>query len=240
VVDLAQLLIGHPVVASTAAGTQAWWDRETRTVTCTECWASGGSSSPPIPAPPQLGQPGGSLLREHERRQRNRENRTRKAHPRVGGLLLALGSAPPHESVLAQGAAAERAVADSLAKRTTSDSVITLHNRRMPSGRGDIDHIAIAASGVWVIDTKDWAGKVEIESPWSGTTRLRIRGRDRTRLIDGLKRQITAVRPCSITGAMNGSPFRAPCASPRPTYRGCAPRPSAGTCSCTGGPSPSA
>jgi Nuclease-related domain len=180
--------------APVPAGTQAWWDRETRTVICTECGTSGGSSSPPIPAPLKRGQPGGSLLREHERRQRNRENRARKAHPRVGGVLLALGSAPPHESVFAQGAAAERAVADSLARRTTSDSVITLHNHRMPNGRGDIDHIAIAASGVWVIDTKDWAGKVEIESPWSGTPRLRIRGRDRTRLIDGLERQITAVR----------------------------------------------
>jgi hypothetical protein len=180
-------------------------------VTCTECWDSGGSSSPPIPPPLKLGQPGASLLREHERRQRNRENRTRKAHPRVGGLLLALGSAPPHESVFAQGAAAERAVADSLAKRTTSDSVIMLHNRRMPGGRGDIDHIAVVASGVWVIDTKDWAGKVEIDSPWSGSPRLRIRGRDRTRLIDGLERQIAAVRtvldrggyePIAVQGAL--------------------------------------
>lgn len=140
----------------------------------------------------ELGEPGGSLVREHDYRRRNGENRTRQAHPRVG-LLLALRTAPQHDTVFAQGAVAERAVADSLAKRTNSGSVITLHNRRTPCGRGDIDHVSIAASGVWIIDTKDSAGKVEIDSPWFRTLRLLIRGRDRTRLVDGLERQIGAV-----------------------------------------------
>lgn len=148
----------------------------------------------PAQAPLQLGHPGGSLVREYKRRKRNREQRTQDAHPRIGGLLLALRSAPQHESAFHQGAVAERAVADSLAMRTDSDRVIALHNRRMPSGRGDIDHLAIAPSGVWVIDTKDWNGKVEISSPWLGQPRLLIRGRDCTNLIDGLERQIAAVR----------------------------------------------
>jgi hypothetical protein len=64
----------------------------------------------------------------------------------------------------------------------------------MPSGRGDIDHVAIAPTGVWVIDTKDWKGKVQIDSPWFGAPRLLIRGRDCAKLIDGLERQIAAVR----------------------------------------------
>lgn len=101
---------------------------------------------------------------------------------------------PQHESAFHQGALAERAVADSLAERTHSDRVITLHNRRMPAGRGDIDHLAVAPTGVWVIDTKDWKGRVEIRSPWFGAPRLLIRGRDCTKLIDGLERQIAAVR----------------------------------------------
>ena len=145
-------------------------------------------------APLQLGDPGASLMREHERRRRNREQRTREAHPRVGGLLLALQNAPQHESAFHQGALAERAVADSLMIRTDSDRIITLHNRRMPGGDGDIDDLAIAPTGVWVIDTKDWKGKVEISAPWFGTPRLLIRGRDSTKLIDGLERQIAAVR----------------------------------------------
>jgi hypothetical protein len=177
-----------------AAGTTAWWDSEAHTITCTACSDTAGTSPAPAQPPLHVGDPGASLMRERDRRRRNREQRVRQAHPRVGGLLLALQNPPQHESAFHQGALAERAVADSLAIRTDSDRIIPLHNRRMPSGRGDIDHLAIAPTGVWVIDTKDWKGKVEISSPWFGTPRLLIRGRDCTKLIDGLERQIAAVR----------------------------------------------
>jgi hypothetical protein len=69
-----------------------------------------------------------------------------------------------------------------------------LHNRRMPSGRGDIDHIAVAPTGVFVIDTKDWRGSVRLESPLFGKPKLLVGGRDRTKLVDGLDRQVAAVR----------------------------------------------
>ena len=183
-----------------AAGTTAWWDPEARTITCTPCWDCTDTSPTPAEVPLQLGGPGASLTREHERRRRDREQRTREAHPRIGGLLLALQGAPQHESAFHQGALAERAVADSLAIRTDSDRIITLHNRRMPAGRGDIDHLAITPTGVWVIDTKDWKGKVKISAPWFGTPRLLIRGRDSTKLIDGLERQIAAVRAALDSG----------------------------------------
>ena len=42
--------------------------------------------------------PGASTRREHERRQANREKRVREKHPRDGGLMLALGSAPTRPS----------------------------------------------------------------------------------------------------------------------------------------------
>ena len=179
------------------AGTRAWWDQTARTVTCVGCWAP-DAAAPADPAVAgdalESGQAGASLERESERRKRNRERRTRDAHPRIGGLLLAMRGIPQHERAFHQGAVAERAVADSLSNRTAGSPVITLHNRGMPGGRGDIDHVAIAPSGVYVIDTKDWKGKVEVQTPWFGTAKLLIRGRDRTKLIDGLERQIAAVR----------------------------------------------
>jgi hypothetical protein len=178
-------------------GTRAWWDQNARTVTCTGCRDS-GAPGPEAPPPPitelERGQAGASLDREYERRRSNRERRTREAHPHIGGLLLATRGTPHHELAFHHGAVAERAVADSLEKRTAPDQVITLNNRRMPGGRGDIDHISIAPTGVYVIDTKDWEGKVQIETPWFGEPKLLIHGRDRTNLIDGLDRQITAVR----------------------------------------------
>lgn len=166
---------------------------ETRSVFCASC-GDGGSASAPAPGPIDRGQPGASLISQHERRKRQRESRTRQAHPHIGGLLLALQDAPQHESAFHQGALAEQAVADSLAMRSDDEIVVTLHNRRMPGGHGDIDHVAIAPTGVWVIDTKDWSGKIEIKRPWLGTPQLRIRGRDCTKLVAGLERQLAAVR----------------------------------------------
>ena len=80
----------------------------------------------------------------------------------------------------------------------------------MPGGRGDIDHVAVAPTGVWVIDTKDWKGKVEIKDPLFGHPRLLIRGRECTSLIDGLERQIAAVRAALDRGGDHQIPSTAP------------------------------
>ena len=69
-----------------------------------------------------------------------------------------------------------------------------LHDRRMPNGRANIDHIAVAASGVYVIDAKRYHGKIEVLNPLFGAPKLKIAGRDRTKLVDGLGKQVAVVR----------------------------------------------
>lgn len=69
-----------------------------------------------------------------------------------------------------------------------------LHDRRIPRGRANIDHLAFAATGIYVIDTKRYKGKIAVETPLRGTPRLRIAGHDRTGLIDGLERQVAVVK----------------------------------------------
>jgi hypothetical protein len=64
----------------------------------------------------------------------------------------------------------------------------------MPKSRANIDHIAIAPSGVFVIDAKRYRGKIEVRKSLFGDARLVIRGRDKTKLVEGLKRQVDAVR----------------------------------------------
>jgi hypothetical protein len=168
-------------------------------VTCVTCHALAGTadvSSPPdrVPTAPDPGRPGASLAREHDRRRAKREQAVRDAHPRIGGLLLALGEAPQHETAFLRGLKGEQAVADSLQRRTSGDSVVILHNRRMPQRRGDIDHVAVAPAGVFVIDAKAIHGTVRVDRPWFGQPKLLVNGRDKTKLIDGLDRQVTAVR----------------------------------------------
>jgi hypothetical protein len=109
-------------------------------------------------------------------------------------LILALGATPQHEAAFHRGDLGEKAVAARLEELTAGSNTILLHNRRMPKGRGDIDHIAVAPCGVYVIDTKNRKGRVEIRKPWFGPPKLFINRRDRTSLIDGLERQIAAVR----------------------------------------------
>lgn len=90
------------------------------------------------------------------------------------------------------GAAGEEALAGFLARRCPK--AIVLHDRRMPRSRANIDHLAIAPSGVYVIDAKRYKGKIEIHKPFFGDPKLLIWGRDKTKLVEGLERQARAVR----------------------------------------------
>lgn len=64
----------------------------------------------------------------------------------------------------ARGAGGEERVAQLLAKHL-DPSVVVLHDRAIARSRANIDHIAIAGSGVWVIDAKRYKGKVAVSKP---------------------------------------------------------------------------
>jgi hypothetical protein len=96
------------------------------------------------------------------------------------------------ESRWATGARGEEMLAETLARRCPD--VLALHDRRIPRSPANIDHIAIAASGVYVIDTKRYRGKIEVARPLLGQAKLKIAGRDQTKLISGLERQVAVVR----------------------------------------------
>jgi Nuclease-related domain len=139
-----------------------------------------------------LGTAGASARREHERRRANREDRVRAKHPRIGGALLALSDDPTHETVWDRGAGGEEHVAKFLAKYL-NDGVVVLHDRCIPRSRANIDHIAVAPSGVWVIDSKRYKGKVAVSKPLFGKAKLTIAGRDKSKLVEGLAKQVALV-----------------------------------------------
>ena len=72
--------------------------------------------------------------------------------------------------------------------------MIALHDRRVPGRRSNIDHIAVAPSGVYVIDAKRYKGKIEVRKPLFGDAVLVIAGRKKTKLVEGLVRQVEAVK----------------------------------------------
>lgn len=158
------------------------------------------AASPRLPpAVIDVGTPGASLRQEHERRHDKREAQIRGAHPKLGGLILALSSDPASTTAFAKGAAGEEALAASLEK-DCGKQVLFLHNRLLGPGRrdGDVDHLAVAPSGVYVIDAKNYAGAV-VEVRTTGgilserVEKLYVRNRNSTHLLDGLDKPLDAV-----------------------------------------------
>ena len=194
-----------------AAGTKAAWDAAGRRTYCLACHADPGVGSDPRTltaagaaegTPEQQRGAGVSAQREYDKRSARREQRIREQHPRLGGLLLAVSNQPTSTRVWAKGAAGERAVAARL-DGLVGEHVAALHDRRMrrPDGslsKANIDHMAVTPSGVWVIDAKSHQGALEVRRSGGLFTprveALYINGRDQTRLVHGLLKQVDAVR----------------------------------------------
>lgn len=77
------------------------------------------------------------------------------------------------------------------------EGMAVLHDRRMSGSRGNIDHLVVAPAGVFVIDAKNYDGRVERRERggWlSKDYRLYVGGRDRTALLAGVAKQANTVR----------------------------------------------
>ncbi len=158
---------------------------------------------------------GASARREYERRSQQ-ERRRRQAvvardaawrkqlisdHPILGRVASALIRepvvAPESQRTRAwrQGAAGEELLGRML---EAVDGIVVLHDRRIPGSRANIDHIALSAAGVFVVDPKNYDGMVEKRDlgGWFRTDeRLYVDGRDRTnKLVEGILWQVETVR----------------------------------------------
>ncbi len=126
--------------------------------------------------------------------------RVKVEHPILGRLSAAM-TAKPAVTPESQGTAAwsighagEARVAEVLA---SCEGICAVHDRRIPGSTANIDHIAIAPSGVYVIDTKKYEGLVEARDAggWlRADFRLYVNGRDRTKLVDAMSHQVEVVR----------------------------------------------
>lgn len=204
--DVACAVCAQPVTA----GTKAWWDSTARTVTCQSC-ASGTVPAPPSPeVAPTVVEPtadlrpvdepgvaGASARRECDKRHQRREDKVRAAHPKIGGFLLAVTDEPQSIKAWDKGADGEQHVGRILDRLASEDKIRVLHDRRVPGSRANIDHIAIAPTGVWVIDSKNYTGRVEQRTTGSifkpGPNKLYVNRWDRSAAIAGVLKQIVVV-----------------------------------------------
>jgi hypothetical protein len=180
------------------AGFRGWWQSESKTVRCEACGPAAPPSPTAMPSPDVSGPPsvaGASAQREFERRRQRREEEKRRRHPHIGGLILALTNEPQSTTAWAKGSVGEERVGRRL-DRLTENGAVVLHDRRIPGSRANIDHLVVAPSGVWVIDAKNHAGKVELRDRggwFRRDHRLFVGGRERTKLVVGMTKQVEAV-----------------------------------------------
>lgn len=174
-----------------AVGEEAIWHRDLRQVSCVGCPVDTGAVAE--------GTAGASALREYERRHRHREDHAREKLGGLGVVLPCVIDEPTSTKVWRQGGDGEVRSGARLAKHLDGTPVRLLHDRRIPGhGQANIDHLAIGPSGVTVIDTKTHHGDIRVDrigrlfAPRRDV--LLIKGRDQTKLIDGVERQIGYVR----------------------------------------------
>ncbi|WP_019876722.1 nuclease-related domain-containing protein [Sporichthya polymorpha] len=86
---------------------------------------------------------------------------------------------------------------------TALPDVLVLHNRRLVGSNGrpsreTVDHLVVARSGVWLVDAKTHYGPHEVRRTGGIITprdeRLFINYRDRTELVDDLRREVVTLQ----------------------------------------------
>jgi hypothetical protein len=204
-------------------GAEAKWDYEVKRATCLSCLEGGDERPEPQPPadlfdllPEQIaasaeesvtgldagveeldrGVAGGSAAREWKRRHERREREVRARWGRLGGIALALSEDPHSTSAWAYGANGEVKLGK-LLDSLREEGMAVLHDRRIPGSRANIDHLVVAPWGVFVIDAKNYKGRVERRDRggfFSTDYRLFVGGRDRSSLIAGLTKQVDAAR----------------------------------------------
>lgn len=196
-----------------AAGELADYDRSARTVACPTCppryalaERAATSSQPrhaltpdePLDLEAVDGIAGGSAAREFDRRHGRRQERVQANHPRIGKLLLAVFDDPPSTTAWATGAVGEQMLGAML-QPLAGPSLRVLHDRRIPRTSANIDHLVVCPTGVYVVDAKRYRNQRPGLRVDGGLLRPRqeylyVGGRDRTKLVEGMHKQLRLVR----------------------------------------------
>ena len=137
------------------------------------------------------GRAGASARREYERRHDADEARRRATFGPLAPVVRLITGPKPSTSAWGRGAAGEERVGHWL-DHAVGERGIVLHDRAVPRGRANIDHIVVSATGIWVVDTKHYRGRLEqreLAGWFVPRPRLFVAGRDQGRLVASARRQ---------------------------------------------------
>lgn len=172
---------------------------------CDECPTSVADGPPPSPIDP--GTAGASARREYERRQVRREAELKgRFGDRFGGWINRFTDEPQSIRAWGLGARGEELLGAALAN---VPGLVVLDDRRVKGTKGNIDHIAIAPAGVFVVDAKHFTGFIEVVNKGSffrSDLRLMVGGRNRSELAEKMGWQLKAVTKALIDAGVDPLP----------------------------------
>jgi hypothetical protein len=126
--------------------------------------------------------------------QEDQSTKARRANPAGGTSALAIGQSR-RSSNWVKGAAGEYLMAKEL-HSALSGIAIVLNDRAVPSSHANIDHIVIASSGVWIIDSKLRKGLIRVKnagSLLSGAQKLMVGDRDESVCTEKIYSQVIPI-----------------------------------------------
>lgn len=170
-------------------GTQIYWRRSR--MRCLEDHNSGEVLT-------IIGKPGQSAQKMFELKSNARTERILRENPRIGPTLLKLFKAGPQISNWEKGAVGERKIGESLNQLAKDENYIVLHDRRISGTKKNIDHILIATHGIFVVDSKNYEGKIRVKENTNvrqkQKTSLYINDKNQDILVGKLKDQVDHVK----------------------------------------------
>lgn len=112
----------------------------------------------------------------------------------VGGSAALREAQLQHDPSWSKGAHGEFQM-DRRLHQELKPGAIILTDRQLPNSNANIDHVVIAPSGLWIIDTKKWSGKIEYRGKRfdDPDMRLIVGGQDRTLKVEALYNQVIPV-----------------------------------------------
>jgi len=117
-----------------------------------------------------------------------------RTNPAGGTSALAIGQTR-NKSNWVKGAAGEYLMATAL-HTAVGDNAVVLNDRAVPQSRANIDHVVIASSGVWIIDSKLWKGLIRVKTVGgilSASQKLMVGNRDESACTEKIYSQVIPI-----------------------------------------------
>ena len=113
--------------------------------------------------------------------------------PLLGKAIYLFMGKSKESRIWEKGAKGEIEVGKILEKIANQNGYIVMHDRIIPGSKANLDHILITPKGVFLVDAKNYKGKIEVVNMARSFSKpnfqLRVGGRDQSKLVEQVKNQ---------------------------------------------------